>query len=236
LNSRHAFWICCLFTILFGCSAQPARQQGAIYYRVQRGDTLYSIAWRYALDFEQVAQLNNLDANAPIYPGQVLVLQAPRGTRRTGSGNVPARASKAVTPRPATASAPASAPIDEPVEFHWATEGEVVARFVPGRLDHQGIDIAGSLGQPVRAASAGKVVYSGNGLPDYGNLVIIKHNSAYLSAYAHNDRVYVKEGAYVKSGQRIADMGQTGTDRPILHFQIRKNGHPVDPLKYLPKR
>jgi lipoprotein NlpD len=235
LNSRHAFWILCLSVILVGCSAQPAREQGAIYYRVQRGDTLYSIAWRYALDFKQVAQLNNLDANAPIYVGQVLLLQAPRGTGRTRSASVPVTVSKR-PPHPAIVDMPASPALDEPVQFRWATEGEVVARFVPGRLDHQGIDIAGSLGQPVRAASAGKVVYSGNGLPDYGNLVIIKHNSAYLSAYAHNDRVYVKEGAYVKSGQRIADMGQTGTDRPILHFQIRKNGHPVDPMKYLPKR
>lgn len=236
MNSRRVLWILCLSVILPGCTSQPPREQGAIYYRVQRGDTLYSIAWRYDLDFKHVAQLNDLDASSSIYPGQVLVLQAPRGTAQSRATRARPPASKPVASGTTTARAPVSDTADPLPQFLWATDGEVVARFDSGRLDRQGIDIAGRLGQPVVAASAGKVVYSGNGLPDYGNLVIIKHNNTYLSAYAHNDRVYVKEGAYVKSGQRIADMGQTGTDRPILHFQIRKNGHPVDPLKYLPKR
>jgi lipoprotein NlpD len=236
LISRRAFVLCCLPTLLLGCAAQPARDPAAVYYRVQRGDTLYSIAWRYDLDYRTLASLNRMDPNTPIYPGQVLVLQSPnaraepagKGAPPAGSGSPAAGASGRERQEAATA---AGLP-----RFRWATEGEVIGRFDPGRFDRQGIDIAGRRGQPVYAASDGRIVYSGNGLPDYGNLVIIKHNGTYLSAYAHNDRVHVKEGAYVKSGQRIADMGNTGTDRPKLHFQIRKNGHPVDPLKYLPKR
>jgi lipoprotein NlpD len=236
LISRYVICLVCLSTLLFGCSAQPPREPGAVYYRVQRGDTLYSIAWRYDLDFKHVARLNRIDPNSPIYPGQVLVLQSPSAPPESTT----VTASTAGSQRSASAAGREAhrdtGGSEALPQFRWATEGEIIGRFDPDRLDRQGIDIAGKRGQPIYAASAGRIVYSGNGLPDYGNLVIIKHNNAYLSAYAHNDRVHVKEGAYVKSGQQIADMGNTGTDRPMLHFQIRKNGHPVDPLMYLPKR
>jgi len=102
--------------------------------------------------------------------------------------------------------------------------------------DLKGLDITGSRGEPVRAAADGRVVYQGSGLRGYGQLIIIKHNDEFLSAYAHNDRIHVKEGEAVKRGQKIADMGSTGTDRVKLHFEIRRHGAPVDPMKYLPRR
>jgi lipoprotein NlpD len=118
-------------------------------------------------------------------------------------------------------------------EWHWPARGRVVRRF--GSAGSNGIDIAGRPGQPVRAASAGRVVYSGGGLRGYGELIIVKHNKRYLSAYAHNEEALVKEGDIVAGGQRIATIGRTGTDRVKLHFEIRRDGKPVNPLRYLPK-
>jgi lipoprotein NlpD len=112
--------------------------------------------------------------------------------------------------------------------------GAVVNRFNNSRSDSKGIEIAGREGSPVRAAAPGKVVYSGNGLISYGNLVIIKHNRNFLSAYAYNRKLLVSEGDTVKAGQKIAELGRSGTDSPRLHFEIRKNGKPVNPLSYLP--
>lgn len=112
----------------------------------------------------------------------------------------------------------------------------MIARFQSNDSLNKGIDIAGDLGQPVKAAASGSVVYAGRGLIGYGEMVIIKHNDTYLSAYAHNNRLLVDEGDSVRAGQTIAEMGSTGTDRVKLHFEIRQRGQPVDPLRYLPKR
>jgi len=116
----------------------------------------------------------------------------------------------------------------------WPADGKIQSRY--SESDTKGVDIAGARGQSVHAAASGRVVYQGSGLRGYGQLIIIKHSDEFLSAYAHNDRIYVKEGDVVKRGQKIADMGSTGTDRVKLHFEIRRHGVPVDPLKYLPKR
>ena len=116
----------------------------------------------------------------------------------------------------------------------WPAEGRVIGRYSEG--DAKGLDIIGTRGQPIHAAASGRVVYQGSGLRGYGQLIIIKHNDEFLSAYAHNDRIYVKEGDVVKRGQKIADMGSSGSDRVKLHFEIRRQGVPIDPLKYLPKR
>jgi len=116
----------------------------------------------------------------------------------------------------------------------WPTDGKLMNQY--GKSDSKGLDISGTRGEPVRAAADGRVVYQGSGLRGYGQLIIIKHNDEFLSAYAHNDRIHVKEGEAVKRGQKIADMGSTGTDRVKLHFEIRRHGAPVDPLKYLPRR
>lgn len=118
--------------------------------------------------------------------------------------------------------------------WSWPADGQVLNRYTES--DSKGVDIAGARSAPVRAAADGRVVYQGSGLRGYGQLIIIKHNDEFLSAYAHNDRIYVKEGDAVKRGQKIADMGSTGTDRVKLHFEIRRQGVPVDPLKYLPSR
>jgi lipoprotein NlpD len=162
-----------------------------------------------------------------------------------GAGPQPVAAAPAVptvvtpTEKPA-AEKPAPAPAaDGEVEWAWPAGGKLLATFNDGGAAQdasKGIDIAGKLGDPVLAAAAGKVVYVGNGLRGYGNLVIVRHNAAYLSAYAHNSRVLVKEGQAVTRGQRIADLGNSDADQPKLHFEVRHQGKPVDPLKYLPAR
>jgi lipoprotein NlpD len=141
---------------------------------------------------------------------------------------VPAEA-PAPTPAPPAAEEPAD---EDAVAFAWPTQGKVIAPFTEAS---KGVDIAGRAGQPVFASAAGKVVYSGSGLRGYGKLIIIKHNKVYLSAYAHNDQLLVKEGQTVTKGQKIAEMGSTDSDRVKLHFEIRRYGKPVDPLKHLPE-
>jgi lipoprotein NlpD len=122
------------------------------------------------------------------------------------------------------------------VRWHWPHSGTVIANFSSSGKVNKGIDIAGNPGDSVKAAADGSVVYAGNGLLGYGNLIIVNHNEHYLSAYAHNRKILVKEGEGVKAGQVIAELGSTGTDKPKLHFEIRKNGNPVDPSRYLPRR
>jgi lipoprotein NlpD len=139
----------------------------------------------------------------------------------------------AVEPKP-VAKAPTLAPDDGgKLDWAWPAKGKVVAQFSEA-TSLKGIDIAGSAGQPVTASAGGKVVYAGSGLRGYGKLIIIKHNDAYLSAYAHNRDILVKEGQQVSKGQKIAEMGNTDTDQVKLHFEIRRQGKPVDPLRYLP--
>ncbi len=125
------------------------------------------------------------------------------------------------------------------MDWTWPTGGKVLTQFVDGgagKESNKGIDIAGRAGEPVQAAAAGKVVYAGSGLRGYGNLVIVRHNATYLSAYAHNSKILVKEGQTVTRGQKIAEIGSSDADQPKLHFEIRFQGKPVDPLKYLPER
>ena len=126
--------------------------------------------------------------------------------------------------------------MDSGVSWRWPADGAVIGRFAAGDATKQGVDIAGSSGQPVRAAGDGVVVYSGGGLVGYGELIIVKHNDAWLSAYGHNRTRLVNEGQNVKAGQQIAEMGRSGASRDMLHFEIRYNGKPVDPQLYLPKR
>jgi lipoprotein NlpD len=189
-------------------------------HRVVKGETLYEIAWRYGLDYRTVASHNQISAPYAIMPGQVLSLTRP-----------------AVHAPSKLTSASPSLPIKQEaieVEVHpagakwlWPAKGHITRAF---SSSNKGINIAGRLGQPIYAAAAGKVVYCGNGLRGYGNLIILKHNSVYLSAYAHNRTIYVREGDNVKQGQKIAEMGNTGSDKVMLHFEIRRAGKPVDPL------
>jgi lipoprotein NlpD len=229
--------------------------------QVQRGDTLYGIAFRNGIDVRDLAEWNSLSAPYTIYPGQRLRLYPRDGSSSTaarplGTGTrpmPPSTASPSATPaatatKPATSPAtatpttppsaakpPPAAPASD-IRWRWPADGALLSRFVGGEPTKQGIDIAGASGASVKAAADGVVVYSGSGLVGYGELVIIKHNDAWLSAYGHNRARLVNEGAIVKAGQQIAVMGRTGAPREMLHFEIRHNGKPVDPLLYLPKR
>ena len=182
---------------------------------VKRGETLYSIAWRYGVDDDALARWNHLVDPNVIYVGQRLRLTPPSGASGT------AQSSPKPSPMP---------------DWQWPTRGKVVTRFGSSADIASGIGISGHLGQPVDAAAAGKVVYAGSGLVGYGHLVIIKHNATYLSAYGHNERLLVHRGEQVARGQEIAEMGRGPNRQPRLHFEIRRNGRPVDPLKYLSAR
>lgn len=198
---------------------------------VQRGQTLYRIATENGIVPADLAAWNGLAPPYTIYPGQSLKLYPPGGSAARGSA-----AASVASAGPAGGAAAVAAPIKSEIKWRWPAEGPLVGRFVPGDATNQGVDIAGNGGDPVRAAADGVVVYSGAGLVGYGELVIIKHSEAWLSAYGHNRKRLVNEGQNVKAGQQIAEMGRSGASRDMLHFEIRYNGKPVDPLGYLPAR
>jgi lipoprotein NlpD len=281
-------------------------------YRVERGDTLYSIAFRHGVDYRDLAAWNAISAPYTIYVGRELRLSAstsrhaaadtaaaarppasaavaqtsgasvkpaaPAPARPTPSPfeNVAVQSATATAPNPpaappapgarapvasapaavapgavpaTTSTKPASAPPAAPsmppaaspagsgeVNWSWPADGQVVGTYVSGDQTRQGVDIAGKAGDPVRSAADGTVVYSGNGLIGYGELIIVKHSPSFLSAYGHNRKRLVKEGDRVKAGQTIAEMGSSSANRDSLHFEIRKNGKPANPVDYLPRR
>lgn len=252
-------------TLLGGCASSSGRHVQVVerdisqrqpvtvgQHRVQRGDTLYSIAFRYGWDWKALAAHNGISAPYVIHVGQVIRFGGSTASRaatppavQTSAGRVSSTASRTVTPTqtPAQTSAAKTAPtavVAQPgpavTGWIWPAGGAIIGRYASNGSLNKGIDIAGNLGEPVLAASGGTVVYAGSGLRGYGELVIIKHNDAYVSAYGHNRRLLVREGQQVKAGQRVAEMGSTGTDRVKLHFEIRRQGKPVDPLQYLPRR
>ena len=230
-------------------------------YVVQRGDTLYSVAFRLGMDYRTLAAINGIDAPYVIQvsqrlktvPSEQASAPAPAAPEKTAQASTPATPAttakaapaqskaSAVTPAPSTrssestVSAPAAKVTNAPVSaWVWPAEGEVSRGFSDER--HKGIDIPGERGAAVMATAAGVVVYSGTGVTGYGALLIVKHNDTYLSAYGHNDALLVAEGAQVKSGQVIARMGSTSADSVKLHFEIRRNGRPVNPTALLPAR
>ena len=220
-------------------------------YVVQRGDTLYSIAFRFGWDWKTLAARNGIPAPYLIRSGQIIRFGGAPAVAHT-RGPVPVArqtpvvsAAAPVQAKPVQSQAPVKpAPAVTPIistprsaaGWGWPSRGAVIGRFSSNGSLNKGIDIAGELGEPVLAASDGSVVYAGSGLRGYGELVIIKHSDTYVSAYGHNRRLLVREGQQVKVGQSIAEMGSTGTDRVKLHFEIRRQGKPVDPLQYLPRR
>lgn len=215
---------------------------------VQRGDTLFAIASRNGVAVGDLARWNGIQPPYTIYPGQRLRLfpggaaaatagrPASPATSAPGATRPPASASRPATAEPARPAAPPAAPLNSGIAWRWPADGTMLSRFVAGDPTKQGIDIGGAGGAPVRAAGDGTVVYSGSGLVGYGELVIVKHSDAWLSAYGHNRRRLVNEGQLVKAGEQIAEMGRSGAPRDMLHFEIRYNGKPVDPLLYLPPR
>lgn len=225
-----------------------SRQPEAPMREVRAGDTLYSIAWESGRDYRELAAWNNISPPYVIRVGQKLRLYPPPDTKRptprpepTARPATPAQEPAPRTPpdrkkpeaeKPATTSPKPAAKFGP---WSWPAEGTLVERFTPNGPS-KGIGIAGKKGQPVLAAAPGTVVYRGSGLRGYGELIIIKHNVDFLSAYAHNDRILVKEGSTIRRGQKIAEMGSSGTSRVKLHFEIRYRGSPVNPLIYLPKK
>ena len=204
---------------------------------VRRGDTLYSLSKENDISVARLAAINGLKKPYVINPGQTLNLTGkPVSTWvRPIVQNTTRQNAASQVARQNTLPVASAVDTNRTVRWRWPVEGKVIARFNKNKNNAKGIDIAGSEGKSVSAASDGKVVYSGNGLISYGNLVIIKHSKTYLSAYAHNKKLLVKEGETVKAGQKIAELGKTGVEKPKLHFEIRKNGKPVDPLRYLPR-
>ncbi|NGO00068.1 murein hydrolase activator NlpD [Grimontia sp. S25] len=271
------------------------------YYEVQKGDTLYYIAYVTDRDVNDIISANNLSAPYTIFPGQKLNLWREKyvppayGKKDANAGAavvVAATAGAATAPAVVATTPPAvsgssakskqdnqkiasqkksgsssqnkknveqqkvkeySQPVTknkpstdktvnkpsgapEKISWQWPSKGRVISGFSSSELGNKGIDIAGNRGQSINASADGKVVYAGNALRGYGNLIIIKHNDDYLSAYAHNDRIFVSERQSVKKGQKIASMGSSGTNSVRLHFEIRYKGKSVNPLRYLPKR
>ncbi|MFJ4141636.1 peptidoglycan DD-metalloendopeptidase family protein [Pseudomonas sp. NPDC089734] len=269
-----------LSVLLVGCASSPSggvrvvdrngnleSQRQAVttgQYVVRRGDTLFSIAFRYGWDWKALAARNQIPEPYTIKPGQTIRFDG----RSNSTSEAVATSSAVVRPVPATSSTStrtspsgsvkttvisrpvAVAPVvippsgdtsagaagKSPTGWAWPANGTLIGKFSSNGSLNKGIDIAGDLGQPVLAASDGSVVYAGSGLRGYGELIIIKHSDTYVSAYGHNRRLLVREGQQVKAGQTIAEMGSTGTDRVKLHFEIRRQGKPVDPLQFLPRR
>jgi lipoprotein NlpD len=246
-------------------------------YIVQKGDTLFSIAFNYGFDYRELAEINSIadpsvikigqeirlfrDANAlrpviiPAQPPAPAIKEGPKAVKYAYSESAVTELEKG-TPLKEAAAKPAPAPVaktppvqkaepapqppeqtavvadEEGLTWRMPSDGKLISSFSEAD-NRKGVDIAGTLGQPVYASAGGKVVYSGSGLRGYGKLVIIKHNPTYLSAYAHNSKILVKEGQSVQQGQKIAEMGNTDSDQVKLHFEVRRYGKPVDPARYL---
>ena len=233
MRPRRALF--CMFALVTtaGCTNyahwQSSAESGKTHV-VRSGETLSLIAGRYGRDYHDLARWNNLGDGSLIYPGQVIRLSPPPAGVAAATGPVAARP---------VARAPTSAPpraADPSPDWEWPAYGRIVSGFDGKPGAGTGLLIAGKAGQPVRAAASGRVVYSGGGLIGYGQLIILKHNDTYLSAYGHNASLLVREGESIKKGQRIATMGQGPGQEPRLHFEIRRNGKPVDPLQFLPAK
>ncbi|QSN62693.1 MULTISPECIES: peptidoglycan DD-metalloendopeptidase family protein [unclassified Caballeronia] len=216
-----------LVAVLAACGSAPVAPG---YYRVQRGDTLSKIARENRTSTRNIARWNALTNPDAIEVGQVLRVEPPAGSA-SASG---ATSAGAGTGAKSEAKADAPAKPGPGVSLVWPAQGTVIRGF-DGK-NSKGIDIANSAGTPVVAAATGSVVYAGNGLRGYGNMLIVKHNDDYLTAYAHNRALLVKEGQTVQQGQQIAEMGDTDSDRTMLHFEVRYMGRSTDPSRYLPPR
>ncbi|MEH6516975.1 MAG: peptidoglycan DD-metalloendopeptidase family protein [Halioglobus sp.] len=269
-----------LLCLVVGCGGNPpapiedrhakkGQSYSTRFYTVQKGETLYSIAFRYGLDYRVVAAANGIAVPYTIYPGQKIDLHKTKpvvlaakpvapASKPAAAPTPPASSSagKAVVSKPAppktTASKPPTtspspaAPAKKPTtssagwsgvpvkSWRWPSTGRVTRGY--SSTVHKGIDISGNRGDAVVAVASGKVVYAGTGIVGFGELLIVKHNEVYLSAYGHNDRLLVAEGQTVSAGQKIATKGSSGTNTVKLHFEIRKEGKPIDPKKLLPRR
>ncbi|KVG05516.1 peptidase [Burkholderia vietnamiensis] len=228
-TTKRLFAAACA-ALLVACGSAPV---GPGYYRVERGDTLYKIARDNRTSLANIVRWNHITNPDAIEVGQVLRVAPPPGTTTASTSGTSTGSAPRSRPAP-------SAPVESNVKpassiaLIWPAAGNVVRTFDGSKS--KGIDIANSAGTPVQAAAAGTVVYAGNGLRGYGNLIILKHNADYLTAYAHNRALLVKEGQSVTQGQTIAEMGSSDSDRVALHFELRYGGRSIDPARYLPAR
>ncbi len=215
--------------LLAACGSAPSWQDRQTTHIVRTGETLFSIAWRYGHDPDELARWNRLGDGSLIHPGQVIRLTPPRGgssaqtTRRSSSSPTPSRPLPKIPAQPSP-------------KWSWPSSGRINVEFGAKPGPGTGVLINGKAGQPIVAAASGRVVYAGSGLIGYGQLIILKHNDTYLSAYGYTASLLVKEGQEVKQGQRIATMGEGPERKPRLHFEIRRNGKPVNPRQFLPAR
>ena len=240
-GAAFALALLCMCGLLAGC-ASSLPDYSAQTHTVRAGETLYAIAWQYGVDHRALGRWNGLSDPNLIFPGQRLLIRpadGPTAPRSPTASSAPVRTSPsspgAGSAPPAPRPAPAARVVTQPApDWNWPTRGVIVARFGASDGIDSGIALAGMSGQTVVAAAAGNVVYVGTGLAGYGQLVIVKHNDTYLSAYGHTDRVLVSQGDSVARGQRIASMGLGPRRQARLHFEIRRNGVPVDPLPLLP--
>ncbi len=234
------------------------------HYRVRRGDSLHAIAFSFGLDWRDIAGWNHIRAPYLIYPDQELRLTPPRpntpSAAKPGNQPAPARSASLPAPPPASSKVSSQPPTTttalktpqastksspprpsisgeavDPSKWVWPTSGRITRNFKANDSSRKGIDISGKEGQSIVAAAPGEVVYSGSGLIAYGELIIIKHSDQFLSAYAHNRKRLVVEGRKVKAGTKIAEMGRNDKNQVLLHFEIRVNGNPRNPLNYLPR-
>jgi lipoprotein NlpD len=222
-----------LLLLISGCSSLYNYDGDS--YVVRSGDTLYSIAFRYGIDARELARWNGIANPDRIYVGQRLRLgPAGAGASAPPSSRAPAAEAARPSAQPASQPAPRTAPADAVTAWSWPVTGPIVGRFGDRRVLSTGIGIGGTLGQAIAAAAPGRVVYAGSGLPDYGQLVIIEHAAGWLSAYGHVRRMLVSQGDRVRAGDKIAEMGTGPGGVAMLHFEIRRNGDPLDPLSVLP--
>ncbi len=219
MRARTKCWPILLLLLLFcACGSSPDYSSGAEHHVVRRGETLYAIASRYGRTPAELARWNRLGDGSLIFPGQVLRLTPPGGAAAPPSARLP------------------SLPAEPSPGFDWPTEGRIGVEFGGKPGTGTGVLIDGRAGQAIRAAAPGTVVYAGSGLIGYGQLIIIKHNDTYLSAYGYNASLLIREGQTIKRGQQIATMGEGPERKPRLHFEIRRNGNPVNPRQFLPAR
>lgn len=241
-----------MILILVGCSNQNIKR----VYVVKKGDTVYSITRKHRVELQNFVKLNKIDSRYTLKPGQKLLISKVAGNKIKDPNNISklsndrnqhkalraAESSKIAIAKMVGASSANNvnksntAKKFPTISWSWPASGKIIKSFtIDPKLKFNGIDIAGRQGDQIFSASNGKVVYVGNSLRGYGNLIIIKHDEDFLSAYAHNYKILVKEQQIVKQGQQIATMGNTDAKTVKLHFQVRFKGQPVDPLKFLPK-
>lgn len=253
----NLFVICLLF--LAGCRSayqspvadidEPRFLDSDRIHRVNDGETLYAIAWIYDLDFMHIARVNNLADPYRIIPGQILNVDpraevAAVAQNQAQSQTQTRSSSQTSSSRTSTTQSQQSRPVQVnpvvvrqgPLVWGWPAQGNIIGKFSDAGVENKGLNFAGQKGDAVMAAADGEVVYAGSGLLRYGDLLIIKHNDRFLTAYAHNNALLVGEGDEVRRGEKIAELGSTGVDRDMLHFEIRLQGKPVNPEIYLPPR